>query len=85
MDSFVLLAYASLAASRTLLQQLLACLNFTFDSEDLFYWYNEKCDFYELLQQQKQLKTMELSEVLLDTYDVGYIHQFQTEPTHEIH
>ena len=29
MDSFVLLVYASLAASRTLLQQLLACLNFT--------------------------------------------------------
>ena len=29
MDSFVLLAYASLAASRTLLQQLLTCLNFT--------------------------------------------------------
>ena len=28
MDSFVLLAYVSLAASRTLLQQLLACLNF---------------------------------------------------------
>ena len=28
MDSFVLLAYASLAASRILLQQLLACLNF---------------------------------------------------------
>ena len=39
MDSFVLLAYASLAASRTLLQQLLACLNFTLDSEDLFCWY----------------------------------------------
>ena len=35
MDSFVLLAYARLAASRTLLQRLLACLNFTFDSEDL--------------------------------------------------
>ena len=31
MDSFVLLAYASLAASRTLSQQLLACLNFTLD------------------------------------------------------
>ena len=30
MDSFVLVAYASLAASRTLLQRLLACLNFTF-------------------------------------------------------
>ena len=39
-DSFVLLAYASLAASRTLLQRLLACLNFTIDSEDLFCWYN---------------------------------------------
>ena len=29
MKSFVLLAYASLAASRILLQHLLACLNFT--------------------------------------------------------
>ena len=38
MDSFVLLAYASLAASRTLLQQLLACLKFMSDSEDLFCW-----------------------------------------------
>ena len=42
MDSFVLLAYASLAASRTLLQRLLACLNFTLDSEDLFCWYKQK-------------------------------------------
>ena len=33
MDSFVLVAYASLAASRTLLIWLLACLNFTLDSE----------------------------------------------------
>ena len=33
--SFVLLACASLAAPRTLLQWLLACLNFTLDSEDL--------------------------------------------------
>ena len=39
MDSFVLLAYASLAASRTLLQRLLACLNFTLESEDLSFWY----------------------------------------------
>ena len=29
MDVFVLLVYASLAASRTLLQRLLVCLNFT--------------------------------------------------------
>ena len=42
MDSFVLVAYASLAASRTLLQRLLACLNFALDSEDLFYWYKRK-------------------------------------------
>ena len=42
MDSFVLLAYASLAAQRTLLQRLLACLNFTLDSEDLFCWYKRK-------------------------------------------
>ena len=39
MDSFVLVAYASLAASRTLLQRLLACLDFTLDSEDLFCWH----------------------------------------------
>ena len=42
MDSFVLVAYASLAASRTLLQQLLAYLNFTLDLEDLFCWYKQK-------------------------------------------
>ena len=41
MDSFVLVAYASLAASRTLLPRLLACLNFALDS-DLFCWYKRK-------------------------------------------
>ena len=40
MDSFVLLAYASLAASRTLLQRLLACLNCTL--EDFSLWYKRK-------------------------------------------
>ena len=62
MDSFVLVAYASLAASRTLVQRLLACLNFTLDS-DLFCWYKRKSDFYELWQQHKLLRTMEMSEV----------------------
>ena len=38
MDFFVLVACAALAASRTLLQQLPACLNVTLDSEDLFCW-----------------------------------------------
>ena len=42
MDSFVLLAYSSLAASRILLQRLLACLNLTLESEDLFFWYKQK-------------------------------------------
>ena len=42
MDSFVLVAYASLGASRTLLQRLLACLNFILDPEDLFCWYKRK-------------------------------------------
>ena len=42
MDFFVVVAYASLAASRTLLKRLLACLNFTSDSEDLFCWYKRK-------------------------------------------
>ena len=41
-DSLVLKAYASLAASRNLLQQLLACLNFSFDWEDLFCKYKKK-------------------------------------------
>ena len=61
MDSFVLLAYASLAASRTLLQQLLACLNFTLNQIYPFAT-NQKSDFYELWLQHKQLKTMEMSE-----------------------
>ena len=46
--SFVLLAYASLASSRIPLQQLLACLNFTLDSEDSLYWNKQKSNFYEL-------------------------------------
>ena len=43
MDSFLFyLAYANLEASRTLLQQLLACLDFTLDWEDLLFWYKRK-------------------------------------------
>ena len=48
MNSFVLVAYASLATSRTLLQRLLACLNFTLDSEIYSAGTNENSDFYEL-------------------------------------
>ena len=42
MDSIVLLAYASLTASRTLLHRLLACLKFTLEAEDLSFWYKRK-------------------------------------------
>ena len=42
MDFFVLLAHASLGASRTLMQRLVACLNFTLESENLSFWYKRK-------------------------------------------
>ena len=42
MNSFHLLVYASLAASRTFLQRLLACMHSTLDSEDLLCWYKQK-------------------------------------------
>ena len=41
-DSFVLSEYASLAASRNLLQWLLACMNFTLEAEALSFWYKRK-------------------------------------------
>ena len=41
-DSSILLAYSSLADSRTLLQELLACLNSTLESEDIFCWYKQR-------------------------------------------
>ena len=55
------------------------------DSEDLAVAANKKCDFYELWQQQKQLKTMEMSEAWPNTYNEGYIHQFQPEPIYKIY
>ena len=85
MNSFVLEAYSSLAASRTLSQKLPACLKFTLDSEDLPCWYEQKSDFSEVWQEHKQLKTMEICEVWPDTYDEECMHQFQPEPTCKIH
>ena len=41
----------------------------------------KRSDFYELWQQHKQLKTMDMSEACPDIYDEGYIHQFQPETT----
>ena len=41
-ESSVLVGYVSLTASRTLLQQLLAFINFTLDSKDLACWNKQK-------------------------------------------
>ena len=77
---FVLLANASFAASGTFLQQLLACLNFTLESEDFSLWYKRKKWF---------LWTMAAAQATEKHGDdwgltMRYIHQFQPEPTHKI-
>ena len=74
MDSFVLLAYASFAASGTLLQELLACMTFSLESEDLSFGTKEKSNLYELWQPQKQLKTLDMNEVWVDIFYEGYIY-----------
>ena len=74
-----------MAASETLLQQLLAFLNFNLDSEDLFFCFKRKNWFYELWQQQKQLKAMEMSEAWPNIYNEEYIPQLQPEVTRKIH
>ena len=56
MDSFVFIGICMI------IQGLLACLNFTLQSEGLSFWYKRKKYFYELWQQHKLLKTMEISE-----------------------
>ena len=36
---------------------------------------NERSDFYELCQQYKQLRKMEMKKAWPDTYDDGYAHK----------
>ena len=86
MDSFVLVAYASLAASRILLQWLLACLNFTLHSENVFYW-----------QKQQQMISMNYAsstscwkpwrwvrfDLVITMRDI-YIHPNQRENSHKL-
>ena len=69
----------------TLLQGLLACLNFTLESEDLSFSYKQKNDFYELWQEHKQLKTMQMSEAWPDILYEVHMHQFQPVSTHKNH
>ena len=63
MASFVLVVYASLVASRTLLQWLLAYLNFILDSEDLFCQYKQKKWFLWTMAAANLLKTMEMVHI----------------------
>ena len=56
MDSFALLAYASLAALRPLLQWLLACLNFYFRFRRFIIATHQKSDFHELWQHTSTCK-----------------------------
>ena len=81
---FTLLAYASLAASRTLFLTITSLPEPYFRFKR-FILLVQTIDFYELWQQYKQLKAMEMSEALSDIYNEGYIHQFPPEPTHKSH
>ena len=85
MDSFFLLAYATLEASRTLLQQIIACLTFALDSEDLFFWYKHKKWFLWTMAAAEAAENHG-DECHLTWYlDRGYIHQFQPKPTQKLH
>ena len=82
MDPFALLAYASLAASRTVSQWLLACQNFTLESQDLF------CRYKVISMNYGSSTSMENHGDewgLADTYNEGYIDQLQPESTYKIH
>ena len=76
MDSFVLLAYASLASSRTLLQRLLACLNFPLDSEVKFCWYKQNKRFLWTMTAAQAAENHVDEWGWPDCYDEGYTHQF---------
>ena len=86
MDSFLFyLAYANLEASRTLLQQLLACLDFTLDWEDLLFWYKRKKWFLWIMAAAQAAENHEDGWGLPWYLQWGNIHQFQPETTHKIH
>ena len=68
MDSFVLLAYASLAASRAFLQRLLTCQLYSIFRRFILLVQVKEVISMNYWQQHMQLKTMETSEVSPDTY-----------------
>ena len=76
-DSFVLLAYVILAASKTLLERLQV---WTLLSNQIYSVGKNGSDFYEQWQQNRQLKSMEMREGWPDTYDEGYIMGWSRQP-----
>ena len=62
---FCFISICKFGSLKNRLQRLLACLKFTLDLVERFgrrFGTNEKSDLYELWQQHKQLKTMEISQ-----------------------
>ena len=64
MGSFVLWGCTCLAASKTFLQGLLTCLNFTLDSKDLFCWYKQKMNYGSSTSSWKPWRSVRLDLVL---------------------
>ena len=78
-DPFVLLAYASLTASRPFLQWLLACVNFTLDSEDISCWWKWK-EWFLWAMVVAKVDENHREDWGLNWYLQWYIHQFQPNP-----
>ena len=64
MGSFVLWGCTCLAASKTFLQGLLTCLNFTLDSKDLFCWYKQKMNYGSSTSSWKPWRSVRLDLIL---------------------
>ena len=76
MNTFVLLAHISLAASRTLLQQLLVCLNFTLESICFrFVGTNKKviCMNYDSSTEFENILPWKISQIIMKTVPVKTI------------
>ena len=83
-DSFVLLALASLIASVTLLK-ITSLFELYFSFRRFILLVQTINDLYELWQQHKLLKTMEMREACSEIYNERYRHQFQPGSTPKIH
>ena len=76
MDSFALLAYVNLVASRTLLQWLLACINIILDSEELLCWHKWKKWFLQTMIEAQAAENHGDERGLTWYLQWGIIHKF---------